>query len=491
MTERKITILVRGWWILALFVCAQDAVAILCDNQEGIAQLEWYETIGEAQAACEAEAPNGCLSNAGPTGPLGGTAEFWCYPLGQGSGTTNKWVGYISSSCPVGEVVNVNTGDCEPDGPGGGGGPSYACNSPEVKQVLSDDAPVEPDAHYATQQLTSAEIHAGIINRTAQVETRCINLAPWTDSSGEEDLECRYEIWSTFELTDDLNIRAYQYITNIAETEISTDISCDTIQTENQSWDLSDYASSETTTETDAQGETVTEFNCWTQRYYSDLSGVTEVCDICQTVVDGVVSNTTEQCYNEVGDTTNAQDGESGTGQVDGSGDFIAGSGSPGSNQGTEGTGTNPESGGSSNPGSTGDNADLIAALDRLTDAIEDEEGSGPCDPEQPDYAECAGFVSDAEPGTQDGLTTVTDIDQIGSDVYTRLGNVPLVLAVDNVADVFNVGPQACPSPSFSLYGETFTIDMHCTILQQFTGTLSAIMLILYSVLGIRHVMSA
>lgn len=48
-----------------------------------------------------------------------------------------------------------------------------------------------------------------------------------------------------------------------------------------------------------------------------------------------------------------------------------------------------------------------------------------------------------------------------------------------------------CPRPSFQFYGDVFTVDAHCDLLQQHHGTLSAAMLLVFSILSLRIVLSA
>lgn len=122
-------------------------------------------------------------------------------------------------------------------------------------------------------------------------------------------------------------------------------------------------------------------------------------------------------------------------------------------------------------------------------------EGEGDCDPSSQNYAECAGF-NDAEDeednrGDQTGISSGATGDELASDIYTRLGNAPIVQAFSNVTNIFDLSTAACPSPNFSAFGTQFAFDYHCTLYQTISPTLSAVMLLFFSIVGLRHIASA
>ena len=138
--------------------------------------------------------------------------------------------------------------------------------------------------------------------------------------------------------------------------------------------------------------------------------------------------------------------------------------------------------------------------------------GAGQCDPTSKNYAECAGLVSaESSQANTDGLQGIQDaieagqealneeIDtelftedqgsQIGDEFSARLASVPLIMAL-NQSTTFS-GVAACPSPSFSVLGNTFLINYHCTLYDSISSILGALMIALYSIAGLRHIMSA
>lgn len=118
----------------------------------------------------------------------------------------------------------------------------------------------------------------------------------------------------------------------------------------------------------------------------------------------------------------------------------------------------------------------------------EGETGAGECDPTAANYAECIGI-----PGT--GETTYSDqsgetMQQSAEGYYDSLSTVPIIAATSGIANIFS-GTGTCPTPSFSAFGDTFTIDLHCTIYSNIAGIFSAVMLVFWSIVGVRNVMSA
>jgi hypothetical protein len=123
-------------------------------------------------------------------------------------------------------------------------------------------------------------------------------------------------------------------------------------------------------------------------------------------------------------------------------------------------------------------------------------EGAGDCDPTSKNYARCAGFLEDEElpedaRGERSDLSSGDSMDQVAGNIYTRLGNAPIVQMIGNVGQVFSFSNEACPTPSFEAFGKMFSIDFHCQLYLDIAGILSAIMMIVFSIAGIRHIASA
>ena len=130
---------------------------------------------------------------------------------------------------------------------------------------------------------------------------------------------------------------------------------------------------------------------------------------------------------------------------------------------------------------------------------------TGRCDPTSIDYADCVGLTGSIDlTQTEDTLAdilaslngegnentiTPSDSDTEASYFVTRMNQVPIVAAMDG-AFTFS-GDATCPAPTFDIFGQTFALNYHCTLYPTFSGMLSSLMLVLYSIYGIRHVMSA
>lgn len=141
--------------------------------------------------------------------------------------------------------------------------------------------------------------------------------------------------------------------------------------------------------------------------------------------------------------------------------------------------------------------------------------GTGACDPTAKDYAECSGFNGGLSKGDSDNLkdTAITlgeikglfegksggtgsglydeqSVQQSFEGLYSGLSAVPVFAAASNFGASLS-GAGACPVPTFDAFGSTYSINMHCTIYDSIAGILSAVMLLVWSVAGIRHIMSA
>jgi len=122
------------------------------------------------------------------------------------------------------------------------------------------------------------------------------------------------------------------------------------------------------------------------------------------------------------------------------------------------------------------------------------EEGAGDCDPTARNYAECIGMVPDdidTDVGVRTNLSSGNSLDELGVSVYQRLELVPVVAMVGNVSGLFTLAGAVCPAPEFSLFGTTFALDYHCTLYELVRSVLSALMIVVFTISGIRHVASA
>jgi hypothetical protein len=146
---------------------------------------------------------------------------------------------------------------------------------------------------------------------------------------------------------------------------------------------------------------------------------------------------------------------------------------------------------------------------DPLNPAVE---GAGDCDPTSQNYSQCIGdagldlstveeSIAETNAINQAILDTLTAPDDgvisgeyqgtesgIGAQFMADLYAVPLIAAASNLSFA---GNAVCPTPTFDAFGQTFMIDMHCTLHSTISGTLSVVMFALFSLIGFRHVMSA
>jgi hypothetical protein len=143
--------------------------------------------------------------------------------------------------------------------------------------------------------------------------------------------------------------------------------------------------------------------------------------------------------------------------------------------------------------------------------------GAGTCDATESDYAECIGLgegtggltttesqhlsetasrlgeIRDAVTGTGTApgdKFTESDLETSTGNYYGSLQAVPIVAAVGNFTAAF-AGAGNCPAPTFQAFGNTYNFDYHCTLYAQIAGVLSGAMFFFWSIVGIRHIMSA
>lgn len=113
--------------------------------------------------------------------------------------------------------------------------------------------------------------------------------------------------------------------------------------------------------------------------------------------------------------------------------------------------------------------------------------GGGDCNPDAKTYLDCQ------EVGT--GPSHTTNQYQNGSgagEAYVSgLKSVPIVAAISNLSGVLSTQNAECPAPTFEIFGQTFAINMHCTLYDSVSGILSTVMLIVWSIRGVKIIASA
>jgi hypothetical protein len=107
---------------------------------------------------------------------------------------------------------------------------------------------------------------------------------------------------------------------------------------------------------------------------------------------------------------------------------------------------------------SLGELETLNGTASELLDCLKNE---GDCNSEAPDNI------------PYDKLTARDGFD----DAYLRLTSAPLLNAVGNVVDLAPTGAGTCPKPSFSTFGDSFTIDLHCELYSSVAPVISAVMM--------------
>lgn len=398
---------VRTYAYLALFsmmaTFSSSAQAISCDGPAP-RDVEYYATPAEAQAACEAASTAYEFADGSCAEYLSfesGQTSYTCSPAASfpiANETTNVWHG-ANNPCPAGESPNPSTGVCEPDGLPG------SCNDPAIQASLAS-VPIFPSVNYSYSEIPSSVFFNGdTVDLVSGYNIYCQQVTGYIDPSTEQTLECKWTEHSVNKLNDDFLIRNEMFADGFIATTISGDIECGTSGSfVSETVDLTQYAEKTEESVTDGSGTTTTEQSCWETRVYMSTTQVTEVCTICQTLVDGLPSNLTESCVDQNGDTTSDQGADGGTGDYSGGG-FVSTSGA-----GTSGTtGTTPESGGTLST-ATGANADVVTAVGTLTEEIEACNEAGGCE----DFEE---ILEDYD-GTAD-TTSITDAWQAIIDALT------------------------------------------------------------------------
>lgn len=91
--------------------------------------------------------------------------------------------------------------------------------------------------------------------------------------------------------------------------------------------------------------------------------------------------------------------------------------------------------------------------------------------------------------GTTPQLPTEPTMQQAAQTYYGALASVPVVAAVGGIAAAVPDGE--CPTATFSVFGRDYTLDVQCQLWAQIQGVLSAVMLVFWTLIGVRVLMSA
>lgn len=91
--------------------------------------------------------------------------------------------------------------------------------------------------------------------------------------------------------------------------------------------------------------------------------------------------------------------------------------------------------------------------------------------------------------GSVPQLPSEPTLQQAAQTYYAALASVPVVAAVGGIAAAVPDGQ--CPTASFSVFGQQYTLDVQCTLWNSMQGVLSAVMLVFWTILGVRVLMSA
>lgn len=404
-----------------------------CTTGTGTGITYWYVDTAAANAACTSGGQY-CIGHG--TGP---SRYYSC-----GGAGSNVFYSPATVTCTYPEVLDEITGTCIPDPTAGN--PIAYCNDPDRQLDLSNvvGVPVSPQAFTTIAALSVSDLLNGSIDLTNTTETYCHQFTNYNDSSGEELLECELTISTSYTLNDDFNVVGTQTISNIAETEISTNANCGITSSNTSSFDLSQYGIHDEQNVYDQNGNpiSINTSTCYTTRNYSSTTGNTEICEICVISENGFppTQSVTESCTSAAGDQTFAQDGDGGTGTLGTSGEYVQGSVGSGSTTGTAGTAPGT---GTTQTQTTG-NEDLIQAIAGLQAAIEAEEAATCDDPN----------------GCEDFAEIIEDYDGVGDiDSITSAWDAITAAFTDQETDLTNVANNTGSLTSGVSSGDIGTID--------------------------------
>lgn len=124
----------------------------------------------------------------------------------------------------------------------------------------------------------------------------------------------------------------------------------------------------------------------------------------------------------------------------------------------------------------------------------EEMEFSGECDPTSADYFDCISPSGDmpAHTETDSGATTFAQVNQ---NFFNALSQTGPIVAMSNMANFVDLADPACPVFSMDLsdtpIGRTISTDIHCTLWQVHSGTLSVVMIAVWVFAAFRIFASA
>lgn len=474
----------KGWLLLALLFTSQ-VYAVTCDD----GGESFYQTNSEGQLFIINLTGGFTASNVTTSQNYPNTRQATCHP-NAGLGTSHLFHWPINVC-----TAPLQYGPTHPDADANGcydpnaGLPSASCNQQEIIDIITGTAgmPNEPDASYLKAPIAAEVFFGDAIDLTDVTDYVCQTIPGYTDLSGEEPLECRWGQRVRQELSDDFELIQISFVTGITDTEISNDLLCGTQESSTQSFDISQYGQETEITTTDPDtGTILTEKSaCYTTSSYQ--AGNTKTCLICEnsTTTNGPgpgTLNITQQCETKAGDHTLSQDGSSGTGTVDGSGNFVTGSGGAG----TAGTaGTTPSGAAQTTDAS---NQDVVNALGDLATSLDNlEPGQGCDDPDGcEDFAEIIenydGTTFDAGVSTAiDSLTTQftteeTDLTSVSTNPESLVGVGVQSGQIENIVDVFPTG--SCQNMSLEFFPGHQNVLLECDDMSFIQSLLNLAMLL-------------
>jgi hypothetical protein len=98
-----------------------------------------------------------------------------------------------------------------------------------------------------------------------------------------------------------------------------------------------------------------------------------------------------------------------------------------------------------------------------------------------------------SDPSAVPGHTTSTahSFGEAATNFFSGLQQTPIANAIGGMAQIFPSSGGVCPAPGFDIFGQHFVIDMHCTLYPLIASTLSTVMLVVFTFVGLRIIASA
>lgn len=116
-------------------------------------------------------------------------------------------------------------------------------------------------------------------------------------------------------------------------------------------------------------------------------------------------------------------------------------------------------------------------------------EGAGDCDPTAENYIEC---IAPQGPMPEHTTSEAQTVGEAFENFMTDLEGTGPMQLIGKMGHAFDgAGGAECPAPTFEAFGQSFTIDMHCTLFDQFGSMLANVFSLLWVLLGIRIIASA